>query len=215
MLLNKRWLVSTVRSALENSTYTIEGIAPSPFEVKRVLPAPERPWDSNRKFREAFLIASEIYDTMAGLGMAHYNQAMQYLQEVSARFKKGKFEDPVQLADHMELTQNIDTPPPTQLTRPPLQITRHSQENIVESHEDLVADDDTGGDELLTGLTPGYARTDGDESLTGLASTNADTDTVGETSNVPQQSDQSGTDGSQSCTVGAESEPLQTLSTAA
>ncbi|GMF51989.1 unnamed protein product [Phytophthora fragariaefolia] len=78
----------------------------------------------------------------------------------------------------------------------------------------LVPDDNTGGDELLTGLTPDYARTDGDELLTGLASTNAETDTVDETSSVPQQCDQSGTVGSQSCTVGAESEPLQTLPTA-
>ncbi|EEY68313.1 uncharacterized protein PITG_22747 [Phytophthora infestans T30-4] len=94
LLLNRRWLLSTVRAAIENSSVVSDTAEPKSFEVKNVISSQARPWDSSRKYREALQFASQICDTMAGLGMTQYKEAMQYLQSVTGRFKRGKFEDP-------------------------------------------------------------------------------------------------------------------------
>ncbi|GMF34448.1 unnamed protein product [Phytophthora fragariaefolia] len=60
-----------------------------PFAVRRVLDGTDRPWGNNRKYREALPNATEICDTMAGLGMPQYQATMNYLQQVARQFKNG------------------------------------------------------------------------------------------------------------------------------
>lgn len=185
LLLNKRWLVSNIRSALENSTSSSAENEPSSFEVKTVLPGRERLWDSNRKFREALPIASEICDTMAGLGMTQYRQAMQYLQEVVGWFKDGKFEDPIRETNQLELSQTSG-----QLLVPLTQLysTTHAPETAVgrKPHQPL--------------LTGHAHSTSGDELLTDLVSEPEEVGLFNEPSGVSPQSGQSGA-------VESESEP--------
>lgn len=89
-LLNSRWLLSSVRAAVQND----DAITSSPVEsyaIRRVVVTDERPWDSNRKYREALPIATEICDTMAGLGMVQYREATALLEDVAKRIRKGDF----------------------------------------------------------------------------------------------------------------------------
>ncbi|ETM30871.1 hypothetical protein L914_21455 [Phytophthora nicotianae] len=93
-LLNKRWMLNSVWSAMESSSDISDEAVLTPYEVKKVLVGTKKPCDSNRKYREALFIASEICDTMSELGMLAYRAAMEYLQVVAHRFKKGEFHDP-------------------------------------------------------------------------------------------------------------------------
>ncbi|EEY69056.1 uncharacterized protein PITG_23301 [Phytophthora infestans T30-4] len=86
-LLNERWLLTTVRSAVN--------LAELPRAKFAIVSAPEdasSTWDSNRKYREANLIASSISDTMAGFGMKDYQLAMKFFQSVSRIIKHKEFE---------------------------------------------------------------------------------------------------------------------------
>ncbi|POM77267.1 hypothetical protein PHPALM_5376 [Phytophthora palmivora] len=89
-LLNKRWLISTVRAAIANESTNVDEPAPKPFEVK------SQALGLQPQVSEALPIASEICDTMTEFGMTQYQEAMQYLQTVAGRFKRGEFEDPAQ-----------------------------------------------------------------------------------------------------------------------
>ncbi|OWZ12660.1 hypothetical protein PHMEG_00014139 [Phytophthora megakarya] len=90
-LLHHRWLLTSVRSAFKFEAPNAVASGDS-FAVKSILTTDLRPWDSNRKYREAFHVASEICDTMTGLGMTQYRDAMRCLKELSKRFKKGNFD---------------------------------------------------------------------------------------------------------------------------
>eukprot|EP00644_Phytophthora_capsici_P019235 jgi/Phyca11/132981/e_gw1.284.3.1 len=97
-LMHQRWLLSSVRSALEFESTNDSASPVESFAVRRVMVVDERPWDSNRKYREAFPIASEICDSMAGLGMRQYREAMADLLEVARRFKRGNFNNSISSA---------------------------------------------------------------------------------------------------------------------
>ncbi|ETP46145.1 hypothetical protein F442_07562 [Phytophthora nicotianae P10297] len=58
-----------------------------------VLDDKDKPWNTNRKFREAKYVASEITETMAGMGMCQYRTALDVLKEVARRFKRGESEE--------------------------------------------------------------------------------------------------------------------------
>ncbi|KAE9355363.1 hypothetical protein PR003_g2887 [Phytophthora rubi] len=93
-LLNPRWLISTVRSALEFGEKTDSSAPVESFAIGPVLISDNRPWDSNRNYREAMPIASGICDTMAELGMVQYREALAYLHEVARKIKNGEFVRP-------------------------------------------------------------------------------------------------------------------------
>ncbi|ETL41760.1 hypothetical protein L916_07318 [Phytophthora nicotianae] len=63
------------------------------FSVGLVLDDKDKPWNTNRKFREAKYVASEITETMAGMGMRQYRTALDVLKEVARRFKRGESEE--------------------------------------------------------------------------------------------------------------------------
>ncbi|ETO99761.1 hypothetical protein F441_22819 [Phytophthora nicotianae CJ01A1] len=86
------------------------------FAIRRVLAADERPWDSNRKYREALPIATTICDSMAGLGMVQYREAMAYLKYVARRFKNGEYNISSSYLPPEEQQSEL-TLPPTQLER--------------------------------------------------------------------------------------------------
>ncbi|ETO60642.1 hypothetical protein F444_21184 [Phytophthora nicotianae P1976] len=67
-------------------------VAREPFAVGRVLEEPSAVWDSNRKFREANVVASTITEHMSGLGMREYRVAMKALRSVATMFRHGEFD---------------------------------------------------------------------------------------------------------------------------
>ncbi|ETK80626.1 hypothetical protein L915_13751, partial [Phytophthora nicotianae] len=115
-LLNRRWLLSSVRSSIEFENANDTSTTMESFAIRRVLAADERPWDSNRKYREALPIATTICDSMAGLGMVQYREAMAYLKYVARRFKNGEYNISSSYLPPEEQQSEL-TLPPTQLER--------------------------------------------------------------------------------------------------
>ncbi|ETP18211.1 hypothetical protein F441_07527 [Phytophthora nicotianae CJ01A1] len=88
LFLPLRWLLSSLRAEVH-----IDDIPGKAFSVGLVLDDKDKPWNTNRKFREAKYVASEITETMAGMGMRQYRTALDVLKEVARRFKRGESEE--------------------------------------------------------------------------------------------------------------------------
>ncbi|GMF48763.1 unnamed protein product [Phytophthora fragariaefolia] len=94
-LLNPRWMLAGLWAESH-----IEEVSGNSFGIARVLGEKYTPWDSNRKYREAHVVASSISDAMSGLGMPQYLVAMEALKQVVKKFKHGAFSDLADLAQH-------------------------------------------------------------------------------------------------------------------
>ncbi|GMF46580.1 unnamed protein product [Phytophthora fragariaefolia] len=86
-LLLSRWLLSNLRS----NTHLVD-ISGKSFDVRKVVQMTGQPWDANRKYREAHVVARMISDTMSGMGMPHYRAAFQALEHEALLFKHGDIE---------------------------------------------------------------------------------------------------------------------------
>ncbi|EEY63330.1 uncharacterized protein PITG_23336, partial [Phytophthora infestans T30-4] len=104
-------LVSEHASSIEFESSSDNCTSMESFAIRRVVATDDRPWDSNRKYREALPIASEICGSMSGLGMAHYREAMEYLKDVARRFKHCDFGT---LSSQNQNVQLSDSSPSTQ-----------------------------------------------------------------------------------------------------
>ncbi|ETO77206.1 hypothetical protein F444_07564, partial [Phytophthora nicotianae P1976] len=88
LFLPLRWLLSSLRAEVH-----IDDIPGKAFSVGLVLDDKDKTWNTNRKFREAKYVASEITETMAGMGMRQYRTTLDVLKEVARRFKRGESEE--------------------------------------------------------------------------------------------------------------------------
>ncbi|ETP04501.1 hypothetical protein F441_18732 [Phytophthora nicotianae CJ01A1] len=105
MLLNSRWLLSSLRVESE-----LPQLSEEPFRVSRVLKETNACSDSNRKFREANFVATSISEHLSGLGMVEYRAAMKALRGVATLFKHGQYTTIPEIAGEDSLSDaNMDT----------------------------------------------------------------------------------------------------------
>jgi len=113
-LMNPRWLLASLRSDID-----LPDVSGDSFAVSTVIPESASTWDSNRKFREANLVASTISEHLSSLGMKEYTKAMEVLRDVATLFKHGEYDgiaraprqrerEEVQDMDELESTCSVE-----------------------------------------------------------------------------------------------------------
>ncbi|GMF59826.1 unnamed protein product [Phytophthora fragariaefolia] len=88
-------------------------------DVRKVVQMTGQPWNANRKYREAHVVARMISDTMSGMGMPHYRAVFPAQEHVALLFKHGDIEKIKNLAEddaHPEalVYSQTESNPPTQ-----------------------------------------------------------------------------------------------------
>ncbi|KAE9038390.1 hypothetical protein PR001_g4365 [Phytophthora rubi] len=86
-LLPSRWRLTSMQSDVP-----VDKLPGARFAVGHILRYKEKPWDSNRKFKEAQHVATTISEMMSEMGMPQYRAALSALQEVARRFERGECE---------------------------------------------------------------------------------------------------------------------------